>query len=86
MFYDGLETLRQGRLMGSFAEDCAQKYQFSREAQDDLQFILFREHKRQISKLFAWEITPIAVKAGKEQKFIEIDEQPFKPTSTRSRR
>src|SRR5207245_9337433 len=28
--------------------------------------------------IFAWEITPIAVKAGKEEKFIEIDEQPFK--------
>src|SRR5438094_2019856 len=36
MFYDGLEdAYDKGRLMGTFAEDCAQKYQFSREAQDD---------------------------------------------------
>ncbi|HEX6530000.1 MAG TPA: acetyl-CoA C-acetyltransferase, partial [Burkholderiales bacterium] len=35
MFYDGLEdAYDKGRLMGSFAEDCAQKYAFSREAQD----------------------------------------------------
>ncbi|TMH94191.1 MAG: acetyl-CoA C-acetyltransferase, partial [Betaproteobacteria bacterium] len=36
MFCDGLEdAYDKGRLMGTFAEDCAQKYQFSREAQDD---------------------------------------------------
>ena len=35
MFYDGLEdAYDKGRLMGTFAEDCASKYQFSREAQD----------------------------------------------------
>src|SRR5512141_1978218 len=35
MFFDGLEdAYDKGRLMGSFAEDCAQKYKFSREAQD----------------------------------------------------
>src|SRR5436853_829313 len=36
MFYDGLEdAYDKGRLMGTFAEDCSKKYQFSREAQDD---------------------------------------------------
>ena len=36
MFLDGLEdAYDKGRLMGTFAEDCAQNYQFTREAQDD---------------------------------------------------
>jgi acetyl-CoA C-acetyltransferase len=80
MFYDGLEdAYDKGRLMGSFAEDCAQKYQFSREAQDDFAIhSLHRAQKANREGWFAWEITPLAVKAGKEQKFIEIDEQPFK--------
>src|SRR6058998_1638709 len=80
MFYDGLEdAYDKGRLMGTFAEDCAQKYQFSREAQDDFAIhSLQRAQKANREGWFAWEITPLAVKAGKEEKFIEIDEQPFK--------
>ena len=85
MFYDGLEDayIRDekggGRLMGSFAEDCAEKYQFSREAQDNFAIeSLRRAQKANREGWFAWEITPIAVKAGKEQKFVEMDEQPFK--------
>ncbi len=80
MFYDGLEdAYEKGRLMGSFAEDCAQKYRFSREAQDEFAIqSLKRAQTANKDGSFAWEITPIAVKAGKEQKFIEIDEQPFK--------
>src|SRR5256884_2208685 len=79
-FCDGLEdAYDKGRLMGTFAEDCAQKYQFSREAQDDFAIrSLQRAQKANREGWFAWEITPIAVKAGKEEKFIEIDEQPFK--------
>src|SRR6266436_9251421 len=80
MFYDGLEdAYDKGRLMGSFAEDCAQKYAFSREAQDSFAVTsLQRAQKANNEGWFAWEITPIAVKSGKEEKFIEIDEQPFK--------
>src|SRR2546426_726874 len=80
MFCDGLEdAYDKGRLMGSFAEECAQKYQFSREAQDDFAInSLRRAQKANREGWFAWEITPLAVKAGKEEKFIEIDEQPFK--------
>src|SRR5256885_329268 len=76
MFYDGLEdAYDKGRLMGTFAEDCAQKYQFSREAQDDFAIhSLQRAQKANREGWFAWEITPLAVKAGKEEKFIEIDE------------
>src|SRR5881409_3554873 len=80
MFLDGLEdAYDKGRLMGSFAEECAQKYAFSREAQDSFAVTsLQRAQKANNEGWFAWEITPIAVKAGKEEKFIEIDEQPFK--------
>jgi acetyl-CoA C-acetyltransferase len=80
MFYDGLEdAYEKGRLMGSFAEDCAQSFSFTREAQDKFAITsLQRAQKANLEGWFAWEITPLAIKSGKEQKFIEIDEQPFK--------
>jgi acetyl-CoA C-acetyltransferase len=80
MFFDGLEdAYDKGRLMGSFAEDCAQKYPFSREAQDAFAIAsLQRAQKANNEGWFAWETTPLAIKAGKEEKFIETDEQPFK--------
>src|SRR3989440_7143208 len=80
MFYDGLEdAYDKGRLMGSFAEDCAQKYAFSREAQDEFAIAsLKRAQQANREGWFAWETTPIAIKLGKEEKFIETDEQPFK--------
>src|SRR5688572_26495386 len=80
MFYDGLEdAYEKGRLMGSFAEDCAQSFHFSRQAQDEFAVTsLKRAQAANKDGSFAWEITPIAIKAGKDEKFIEIDEQPFK--------
>jgi acetyl-CoA C-acetyltransferase len=80
MFYDGLEdAYDRGRLMGTFAEDCAQKYAFTREAQDGFAIAsLERAQKANKDGSFAWEITPLAIKAGKDEKFIEMDEQPFK--------
>jgi acetyl-CoA C-acetyltransferase len=80
MFYDGLEdAYDKGRLMGTYAEDTAAKYQFSRAAQDEFAIqSLKRAQQANTQGLFAWEITPIAIKAGKEEKFAETDEQPFK--------
>jgi len=80
MFYDGLEdAYDKGRLMGSFAEDCAQKYSFTREAQDQFAITsLTRAQKANRDGSFAWELTPLALKMGKEAKFVENDEQPFK--------
>ncbi|HMA87188.1 MAG TPA: acetyl-CoA C-acetyltransferase [Burkholderiales bacterium] len=80
MFCDGLEdAYDKGRLMGSFAEDCAQKYAFTREAQDSFAIAsLERAQKANKEGWFAWEITPLAIKAGKEERFVETDEQPFK--------
>ena len=80
MFYDGLEdAYDKGRLMGSFAEDCAQKYAFKREEQDAFAIAsLNRAQTANKDGSFAWELTPLAIKVGKDEKFIENDEQPFK--------
>jgi acetyl-CoA C-acetyltransferase len=80
MFYDGLEdAYDKGRLMGTFAEECASKYQFSREAQDAFAITsLTRAQNANKDGSFAWELTPLAIKVGKDEKFIETDEQPFK--------
>jgi acetyl-CoA C-acetyltransferase len=80
MFYDGLEdAYDKGRLMGTFAEECAAKYSFTREAQDQFAIAsLTRAQKANREGWFAWELTPLAIKMGKEEKFVEHDEQPFK--------
>ena len=80
MFLDGLEdAYDKGRLMGSFAEDCATKFAFTREEQDRFAITsLERAQKANRDGSFAWETVPIAIKAGKDERFIEHDEQPFK--------
>ncbi|HEV8262485.1 MAG TPA: acetyl-CoA C-acetyltransferase [Burkholderiales bacterium] len=80
MLLDGLEdAYDKGRLMGSFAEDCAGKYQFSREAQDKFAVAsLERAQRANRDGSFAWETVPIAIKAGKDERFVEHDEAPFK--------
>ncbi len=80
MFLDGLEdAYDKGKLMGSFAEDCAGKYSFSREEQDKFAIAsLERAQAANRNGWFAWEITPVAVKTGKAERFMEQDEQPFK--------
>jgi acetyl-CoA C-acetyltransferase len=80
MFYDGLEdAYDKGRLMGTFAEDCAAKYHFTRDEQDRFAIAsLERAQAANRQGWFAWEMTPIAIKAGKEERFVEVDEQPFK--------
>ncbi len=80
MFYDGLEdAYDKGRLMGTFAEDCAAKYQFSRQAQDEFAIAsITRAQNANKQGSFAWETTPIAITAGKDAKFIDSDEPPFK--------
>jgi acetyl-CoA C-acetyltransferase len=80
MFYDGLEdAYDKGRLMGSFAEDCAAKYSFTRAQQDKFAVAsLQRAQGANKNGAFAWEITPMAVKGGKDERFMEMDESPFK--------
>jgi acetyl-CoA C-acetyltransferase len=80
MFLDGLEdAYDEGRLMGTFAEDCAEHYQFSREAQDGFALASLERAKAAIeSGKFAGEITPVTVKARGGDTSVEIDEQPLK--------
>ncbi len=85
MFWDGLEDAYArddngtGRLMGTFAEDCAAKYQFTRDEQDRFAIAsLERAQAANREGWFAWETTPIAIKVGKDERFVEADEQPFK--------
>jgi acetyl-CoA C-acetyltransferase len=80
MFYDGLEdAYEKGRLMGTYAEDCAEKYGFTRKEQDAFAIAsLQRAQQANENGSFAWETIPIAIKAGKEEQFVERDEQPFK--------
>ncbi|MCX7140114.1 MAG: acetyl-CoA C-acetyltransferase [Proteobacteria bacterium] len=80
MFYDGLEdAYEKGRLMGSFAEECAAKFAFTRVEQDKFAVAsLERAQAANKNGSFAWEITPMAIKAGKDERFMEMDEAPFK--------
>ena len=80
MFFDGLEdAYDKGKLMGNFAEDCAAKYTFSREERDKFAVkSLERAQAANKNGAFAWETTPIAIKTGKAERFMEQDEQPFK--------
>ena len=80
MFLDGLEdAYDKGRLMGTFAEDCAQAYQFTRKAQDDYAIAsLERAQKAITGGAFAGEVVPVTVKSGRTEKVVEQDEQPLK--------
>ncbi|WP_289152514.1 acetyl-CoA C-acyltransferase [uncultured Salipiger sp.] len=80
MFLDGLEdAYEKGRLMGTFAEDCAQSYQFTREAQDQYAITsLERAQKAIADGSFASEITPVTIRTRKGESLVEIDEQPGK--------
>lgn len=80
MFLDGLEdAYDKGRLMGAFAEDCAEAYQFTREAQDDYAIASLARAQKAISNgLFNAEIVPVTVRSGRSETQVSIDEQPSK--------
>jgi acetyl-CoA C-acetyltransferase len=82
MFLDGLEDVYdKGRLMGTFAEDCAQSYAFSRHAQDEFALAsLRRAQEATASGAFSSEIVPLTVKAGKSERVVTHDELPLKAT------
>lgn len=83
MFLDGLEdaysSATKGRLMGTFAEDCASHFHFTRQAQDAFAIeSTQRARQAQREGLFDWEIEPLAVATRSGNKHIAIDEQPQK--------
>jgi acetyl-CoA C-acetyltransferase len=78
MFLDGLEdAYDKGRLMGTFAEDCAMHFQFSRAAQDAYALrSLERALAAQASGAVAAEIAPVTVAGRKAKVEVVMDEQP----------
>ena len=80
MFLDGLEdAYDKGRLMGTFAEDCAQAGGFSREAQDAFAIASLTRAQTAIKEgRFAAEIVAVEVTEGKQTRLISDDEQPPK--------
>ncbi|MHC8377361.1 acetyl-CoA C-acyltransferase [Pseudomonas sp. MDT1-16] len=80
MFLDGLEdAYDKGRLMGTYAEDCAETNGFTREAQDSFAIASTTRAQQAIKDgSFKDEIVPLTVTVGKEQVLISNDEQPPK--------
>ena len=78
MFLDGLEdAYDKGRLMGTFAEDCAEAFQFTRQAQDDYALAsLERALAAQSAGAFEGEITPVEITSRKGVVTVAADEQP----------
>ena len=78
MFLDGLEdAYDKGRLMGTFAEDCAETYQFTRDRQDEYALAsLSRALKAQADGAFEAEIASVNVVSRKSTVTVTVDEQP----------
>ncbi len=80
MFFDGLEdAYDKGRLMGSFAEECAKKYAFTREAQDAYAIESLKRAQGAIDRgAFKAEIEPVTINARGGERIVDTDEQPGK--------
>ncbi len=85
MAYDGLEDAYDkmpnggGRSMGTFAEDCARRFAFTREAQDA--YAIESTRRARVANedgVFSWEIAPVTVSTRKGDTSISRDESPFK--------
>jgi acetyl-CoA C-acetyltransferase len=79
MAFDGLEDAYEGQAMGVYAEDCADKYEFSREQQDAFAISSLAKSKKAIEDgSFDDEVTPVVIKSRKGEVSITQDEQPLK--------
>lgn len=79
MFFDGLRDVKHGNLMGTFAEMGAERFEISREQQDDFAISSVNRANAAIqSGAFVDEITPVIVKSRKGEKTFTEDEQPAK--------
>ena len=78
MFFDGLEdAYDKGRLMGTFAEETAKAYGFSREQQDEFAITSTKRAQQAIADgAFDWEVEPVTVADRKGEVVVKIDEQP----------
>jgi acetyl-CoA C-acetyltransferase len=77
MFFDGLQNPYDGNMMGQFAEQCASRFEFSRQQQDE-----FARHsvERAMAAIehghFAAELCPVTVADRRGDRVIEVDEEP----------
>ncbi|MCE2027128.1 thiolase family protein [Sessilibacter corallicola] len=79
MYTDGLEDAYSGKLMGAYAENCAEKYSFSREEQDAYAIeSLSRANKAIAEGKFKREVAPVTIKTRKGEVVVDTDEQPAK--------
>ena len=83
MFLDGLEDSyskeNKGRLMGTFAEDCAGHFNFTRQAQDEFAIASTTRAQAAINNGdFSWEVVPVTVASRKGDVVVDKDEQPLK--------
>ena len=80
MMLDGLEdAYDKGRAMGTFAEDAAREYQFTREQQDEFAIESLRRANDAISSgKFDREVVPVTVVTRKGEVTVDVDEQPGK--------
>ncbi len=83
MFLDGLEDSyskeNKGRLMGTFAEDCAGHFSFTRQAQDEFAIASTTRAQAAIEGgAFTWEVVPVTVSGRKGDVLVTKDEQPLK--------
>ncbi|PAT36455.1 acetyl-CoA C-acyltransferase [Vandammella animalimorsus] len=78
MMLDGLEdAYEEGRSMGTFGEDCAAKYSFTRQAQDEFAMTSVKRAQEAIAQgAFKDEITPVTVKERKGERVVDTDEGP----------
>ncbi|HET6806023.1 MAG TPA: acetyl-CoA C-acyltransferase [Frateuria sp.] len=84
MAYDGLTNPYDNKAMGIFGEQCADKYQFSREKQDAFAIeSVKRSQAAQASGAFADEIVPVTVKGRKGEVVVDTDEQPGRSDITK---
>jgi acetyl-CoA C-acetyltransferase len=78
MFFDGLQSPWDGKLMGCFADATAAKYAFTRQAQDEFAAESVRRSLAAINGgHFAAEIAPVTVKSRKGEVLVDKDETPF---------
>ena len=77
MFLDGLEDAKTGRLMGSFAQEVAEKEDISREAMDEFAITSLKRAQKAITEgLFKDEIVPVTIATRKGESVVSEDEQP----------
>jgi acetyl-CoA C-acetyltransferase len=79
MQWDGLWDVYSDRPMGNCAEECATKYKFTREAQDEFAISSFKRAQKAAEEgIFKSEITPVTIKGRKGDTIVDSDEGPFK--------